>query len=98
MSILKLIRVTVIQVIKQAWLLPQSFAVAVKQRRQQIVRNDDKVPGFPERQGREQLLIQGSQMRLGRFVERRADVRQVLGSELKLRELKPQHSQQVSNA
>ena len=39
MYILKLICVTIIQLIKQVWLLPQSVANAVKQRRRQMVRN-----------------------------------------------------------
>ena len=40
MYILKLICVTIIQLIKQVWLLPQSVANAVKQRRRQMVRNE----------------------------------------------------------
>ena len=40
MNILKLICLTIIQLVKQAWLLPQSVANAVKQRRQQVVRNE----------------------------------------------------------
>ncbi len=39
MNTLKLICLTIIQLIKQAWLLPQSVAIAVKQRRRQIVLN-----------------------------------------------------------
>ena len=38
MNILKLIRLTVCQLIKQVWLLPESIAEAVKQRRRQVVR------------------------------------------------------------
>lgn len=40
MYILKLICLTIIQPVKQAWLLPQSIANAVKQRRQLVVRNE----------------------------------------------------------
>ena len=40
MYILKLIGMTIIQMIKQVWLLPQSITDAVKQRRQQAVRNE----------------------------------------------------------
>ena len=40
MYILKLICMTIIQLVKQAWLLPQSIANAVKQRRRQGVRNE----------------------------------------------------------
>ena len=39
MNTLKLIYLTLSQLIKQAWLLPQSVANAVKQRRQQVVLN-----------------------------------------------------------
>jgi len=39
MHTLKLICLTIIQLVKQAWLLPQSVAIAVKQRRRQIVLN-----------------------------------------------------------
>ena len=39
MNTLKLIYVTLIQLIKHAWLLPQSVANAAKQRRQQVVLN-----------------------------------------------------------
>jgi hypothetical protein len=39
MYTLKLICLTIIQLVKQAWLLPQSLAIAVKQRRRQIVLN-----------------------------------------------------------
>ena len=39
MNTLKLIYLTISQLIKQAWLLPQSVANAVKQRRQQVVLN-----------------------------------------------------------
>ena len=37
MDTLKLICLTIIQLVKQAWLLPQSVAIAVKQRRRQNV-------------------------------------------------------------
>jgi len=40
MNTLKLIYLTISQLIKQAWLLPQSVANAVKQRRQQLVLNE----------------------------------------------------------
>ena len=40
MNILKLICLTIIQLVKQAWLLPQSIANAVQQRRRQVVRNE----------------------------------------------------------
>ena len=40
MHTLKLIRLTIIQLLKQAWLLPQSVTIAVKQRRRQIVLNE----------------------------------------------------------
>ncbi len=40
MYILKLIFLTIIQLVKQAWLLPQSVANAIKQRRQLGVRNE----------------------------------------------------------
>ena len=40
MNILKLIYLTIIQLAKQAWLLPQSIANAVKQRQRQVVLNE----------------------------------------------------------
>lgn len=40
MHILKLMRQAIIHLLKQAWLLPQSVAIAVKQRRRQIVLNE----------------------------------------------------------
>lgn len=40
MYIVKLIGMTIIQMIRQVWLLPQSITDAVKQRRQQAVRNE----------------------------------------------------------
>ena len=40
MNTLKLICRTIIQLVKQAWLLPQSVANAVKQRRLLVVRNE----------------------------------------------------------
>jgi len=39
MNTLKLICLTIIQLIKQAWLLPQSVAIAAKQRRRRTVLN-----------------------------------------------------------
>jgi hypothetical protein len=40
MHTLKLICLTILQLVKQVWLLPQSVANAVKQRRRQIVLNE----------------------------------------------------------
>jgi hypothetical protein len=40
MNILKLICLTITQLVKQAWCLPYSIADAVKQRRQLAVRNE----------------------------------------------------------
>jgi len=40
MYVLKLIGMTIIQLIRQVWLLPQTVTNAVKQRRQQAVRNE----------------------------------------------------------
>ena len=40
MNTLKLICLTIIQLVKQAWLLPQSVANAVKQRRLLVVRDE----------------------------------------------------------
>ncbi len=40
MKVLKLICLTIIQLIKQFWLFPQTVTNAVKQRRQQMVRNE----------------------------------------------------------
>jgi hypothetical protein len=40
MNTLKLICLTIIQLVKQVWLLPQSFAIAAKQRRRQSVLNE----------------------------------------------------------
>ncbi len=40
MNILKLICLTMLQLVKQAWRLPQSAANAVKQRQQQVVWNE----------------------------------------------------------
>jgi hypothetical protein len=40
MNTLKLIYLTVIQLVKQVWFLPQSFANAVQQRRRQVARNE----------------------------------------------------------
>ena len=39
MNTLKLICLTIIELFKQAWLLPQSFAIAAKQRRRRTVLN-----------------------------------------------------------
>jgi hypothetical protein len=40
MNTLKLIRLTIVQLVRQAWFLPQSVANAVKQRRRLAVRNE----------------------------------------------------------
>jgi hypothetical protein len=40
MNPLKLLGLTLIQLARQAWLLPQSIAVAVRQRRGRIARNE----------------------------------------------------------
>jgi hypothetical protein len=40
MNTLKLIRLTIVQLARQAWFLPQSVANAVKQRRRLAVRNE----------------------------------------------------------
>jgi len=40
MNILKLICLTIIQLIRQIWLFPQTVASVIKQRRQQAVRNE----------------------------------------------------------
>jgi hypothetical protein len=40
MHTLKLIYLTIIQLVKQVWLLPQSVVNAVHQRRRQVVRNE----------------------------------------------------------
>ena len=43
MRTLKLIFQTIIQLVKQAWLLPQSVAIAVQQRRRQVVPTEIEV-------------------------------------------------------
>ncbi len=43
MNTLKLLFLTVIQLVKQTWFLPQTIANAVKQRRRQAVRNDHEI-------------------------------------------------------
>jgi hypothetical protein len=43
MKILKLVCLTIIQLIKQVLLLPQTIANAAKQRRQQVVLNEHEV-------------------------------------------------------
>jgi hypothetical protein len=40
MRTLKLVCLTIFQLLRQAWLLPQSVAIAVKQRRRRIVLNE----------------------------------------------------------
>jgi hypothetical protein len=40
MNILKLICLTIIQLVKQVWFLPQSVANAVQRRRRLVVRNE----------------------------------------------------------
>ena len=42
MYTLKLICLTIIQLVKQAWSLPQSFAIAARQKRRQTVLNELK--------------------------------------------------------
>lgn len=42
MHVLKLICLIIFQLIKQIWLLPQSIADAIKQRRRQAVRNEQE--------------------------------------------------------
>ena len=39
MNILKLICMTIFQLIKQVWLLPQTIVNAIKQKRREMVRN-----------------------------------------------------------
>ena len=43
MNLLKLICLTIIQLVKQAWLLPQSIMNAVKQRQRRVVLNEREV-------------------------------------------------------
>ena len=43
MYLLKLICLTIYQLAKQAWLLPQTVAMAFRQRRRQIARNELEV-------------------------------------------------------
>ena len=40
MNTLKLVFLTIFQLVKQTWLLPQSIVYAVRQRRRQVVRNE----------------------------------------------------------
>ena len=40
MNVLKLIYLIIFQLVKQVWLLPQSVANGVRQRRQRVVRNE----------------------------------------------------------
>ena len=40
MRALKLICLTVVELVRQAWLLPQSAAAALRKRRQRIARNE----------------------------------------------------------
>ena len=40
MYVLKLICMTIFQLIKQVWLLPQTIANAIQQRRRRMVRNE----------------------------------------------------------
>ena len=39
MRLLKIIYLTIVQLLKEAWLLPQSIALCIRQRRQRTVRN-----------------------------------------------------------
>jgi hypothetical protein len=43
MNILKIICLTILLLIKQAWLLPQTCLAAFRQRRLQAVRNEDEI-------------------------------------------------------
>jgi hypothetical protein len=43
MNELKKICLSIIQLVKQAWLLPQTVVLALRQRRQQIVLNEHEV-------------------------------------------------------
>ena len=43
MNTLKLIYLTIIHLLKQVWLLPQTIANAIRQRRQQVVLNELEV-------------------------------------------------------
>ena len=43
MRILQLICLTFFQLVKQAWLLPQTLATSIKQRRRQVVLNESEV-------------------------------------------------------
>jgi hypothetical protein len=40
MNVLKHICLTIFLLVKQAWLLPQSIAIAVQQRRRRVARNE----------------------------------------------------------
>jgi hypothetical protein len=40
MYLLKFICLTIVQLVKQVWLLPQSVAMAVQRRRRQVARNE----------------------------------------------------------
>jgi len=43
MNTLKLIYVTIIQLVKQAWLLPQTLSNAVKERRKQLILDEHEM-------------------------------------------------------
>jgi hypothetical protein len=43
MNTLKIICLTIIQLVKQAWLLPQAAVTAVRQRRRQVVLNEHEL-------------------------------------------------------
>ena len=43
MDLLKLIYLTIIQMLKQVWLLPQTVGNAIKQRRRQVVLDEHEV-------------------------------------------------------
>jgi hypothetical protein len=43
MNALKIICLTIFQLVKQAWLLPQTVVAAVRQRRRQVVLNEYEV-------------------------------------------------------
>jgi hypothetical protein len=43
MNILMIIYLTIIQLVKQVWLLPQTIVLALKHKRQQTALNEDEV-------------------------------------------------------
>ena len=65
---------------------------------QNIVRNDHQVTALRQRQGREQLVVELLQVRVRRFQQRGPGLLYVRGTELELRELKLEQSEDVVNA